>query len=162
MDAFLRIRSWGQSAGAISVSLQMLANGGNNEGLFRGAFMLSGSPMPVSDITHGQPFYDALVAETGCQGAADTLECLRQVPYNTLTNAINQSPSLLSYMVRVHSSLVMTRAADECLQALNFAWQPRVDGKLFTDDFQNLVSQGHVANIPFVTGVSVFHIACRR
>ena len=27
-------QSWGESAGAISVSLHMLANGGNNEGLF--------------------------------------------------------------------------------------------------------------------------------
>ena len=44
--------SWGQSAGSISVSMQMLANGGNTEGLFRAAFMQSGSPLPVGDITH--------------------------------------------------------------------------------------------------------------
>lgn len=39
--------SWGESAGAISVALQMLTNGGNTEGLFRGGFMQSGSPIPV-------------------------------------------------------------------------------------------------------------------
>jgi hypothetical protein len=43
--------SWGQSAGAMSVSLQMVANGGNPEGLFRAAFMQSGSPIPAGDIT---------------------------------------------------------------------------------------------------------------
>lgn len=34
--------SFGQSAGAISVGLQMVTNGGNAEGLFRGAFMQVG------------------------------------------------------------------------------------------------------------------------
>lgn len=96
----LTLHSWGQSAGAISASLQMLANGGNNEGLFRGAFMESGSPTPIGDISHGQPYYDALVADTGCQSSSDTLECLRQLPYDTLMNAINESPSILSYQVR--------------------------------------------------------------
>ena len=38
--------SWGESAGAISVALQMVTNGGNTEGLFRGAFMQSGGPIP--------------------------------------------------------------------------------------------------------------------
>ena len=45
---------WGESAGAISVALQMVANGGNTEGLFRAAFMESGFPIPVGDITNGQ------------------------------------------------------------------------------------------------------------
>jgi len=47
-------RSWGQSAGAMSVALQMLAYGGQTEGLFRGAFMQSGAPIPVSDLEKGQ------------------------------------------------------------------------------------------------------------
>ena len=37
--------SWGESAGSISVAMQMLANDGDNEGLFRGAFMQSGGPI---------------------------------------------------------------------------------------------------------------------
>lgn len=40
--------SWGESAGAISVALQMLANGGNTEGLFRGGFMQSGAPTQLA------------------------------------------------------------------------------------------------------------------
>lgn len=84
----------------MSVALQMLTNGGNPDGLFRGAFMQSGSPLPVGDITHGQPYYDALVAETGCSYATDTLQCLRGVPYETLLTAMNKSPGLTSYQVR--------------------------------------------------------------
>lgn len=90
---------WGESAGAISVGLQMVTNGGNTEGLFRGAFMQSGSPIPVGDISHGQGDYDALVAQTGCAGAADTLQCLRHVPFETLKKAVDKSPGIFSYEV---------------------------------------------------------------
>ena len=68
----------------MSVAYHMITNDGNNGGLFRGAFMQSGSPIPVGDITHGQASYDALVAQTGCSGANDTLQCLREVDYDTL------------------------------------------------------------------------------
>ncbi|EKM49797.1 uncharacterized protein PHACADRAFT_131622 [Phanerochaete carnosa HHB-10118-sp] len=129
-----RVTMWGESAGAISVALQMLTNGGNAEGLFRGAFMESGSPIPVGDITHGQKYYDALVSETGCSGAADTLQCLRGVPFETLMNAVNQSPSISSP------------------QSLALAWTPRADGVFLPDDPQTLVTQGSVASVPFVTG----------
>ena len=37
--------SWGQSAGAISVALHMITNGGDTEGLFRGAFMVRASQL---------------------------------------------------------------------------------------------------------------------
>ncbi|KAF8895233.1 carotenoid ester lipase precursor [Infundibulicybe gibba] len=129
-----KVTIWGQSAGAISVSLHMLSNGGNTEGLFRAAFMESGSPGPVGDITHGQQYYDAIVAQTGCSGSSDTLACLRTVPYAKLKAAINLSPSIFAY------------------QSLHLAWLPRADGVFLTDAPQKLVQQGSVANIPFITG----------
>ena len=79
----------------------MVTNGGNTEGLFHAAFMESGSPIPVGDITHGQKDYNALVQETGCSGSTDTLECLRGVPFNTLMSAINKSPGIFSFQVRL-------------------------------------------------------------
>ncbi|KAG9308830.1 hypothetical protein JVU11DRAFT_11460 [Chiua virens] len=78
---------WGQSAGGMSVAFQMVTNGGNAEGLFRAAILNSGATLPLGDISQGQPYYDALVAETGCSGATDTLQCLREVPYETLSDA---------------------------------------------------------------------------
>ncbi|KAJ7480555.1 carotenoid ester lipase precursor [Mycena latifolia] len=129
-----KVTIWGESAGAISVSLQMLANGGNTEGLFRAGFMESGSPIPVGPVENGQKYYDAIVAQVGCSGAADTLACLRTVPYATLLAAQNASPGIFSY------------------QSLVLAWLPRADGTFLTDNPQRLVQQGKVANIPFVTG----------
>ena len=78
----------------------MLTNGGDTEGLFHGAFMQSGAPIPVGDISRGQPEYDQLVQDTSCGNASDTLECLRTVPYDTLKEAVNRSPSIVSAQVR--------------------------------------------------------------
>ena len=93
--------SWGQSAGAESVGLQMLAQNGDNENLFWGAVMQSGPPPPVGNITHGQKYYDDIVAKTNCVNASDTLQCLRDVPYGIIKKAIDATPNLLSYQVSI-------------------------------------------------------------
>lgn len=77
----------------------MLAYDGNNEGLFRAAFMQSGSPTPMGDITRGQRYYDFIVDETGCKESSDTLECLRAVPEDVLQAAVDKTPSSSSYQV---------------------------------------------------------------
>ncbi|KAI0059496.1 carotenoid ester lipase precursor [Artomyces pyxidatus] len=129
-----KVTIWGASAGAASVGLHMITNGGNTEGLFRAAFMQSGSPGSAGTLAEGQPYYDALVADVGCSDAQDTLQCLREAPLQNLTVAINNSPNTDSY------------------QSLNIAWAPRVDGIFLKDSPQQLVLKGSVANIPFVTG----------
>ena len=91
--------SWGQSAGAISVGLQMVTNSGDNEGLFRGAIMESGSPLPTGDTKLQQPSYDTVVQHAGCAGAEDTLECLRGVSADTLMAAAEAVPNLFDYPV---------------------------------------------------------------
>ncbi|KAJ7171378.1 carotenoid ester lipase precursor [Mycena filopes] len=129
-----KVTIWGESAGAISASLQMLANGGDAEGLFRGAYMQSGSPVPVGPIEGGQWDYDTLVSRAGCAAAADTLACLRTVPYEKLKAAQDASPFFLSY------------------QSLHLSWVPREDGVFLVDNPQRLVQQGKVAPVPFVSG----------
>ncbi|KAJ3790209.1 Alpha/Beta hydrolase protein [Lentinula aff. detonsa] len=129
-----KVTIWGESAGAISAALQMVTNGGNTEGLFRAAFMQSGSPIPVGDITDGQAYYDDLVEATGCSGSDDTLNCLRGVDYSVLKAAVDATPGIFAY------------------QALNLAWLPRADGVFLSDDPQKLVQQGQVAAIPIVNG----------
>lgn len=91
--------SWGESSGAISVALQMLTSEGNTEGLFRAAVMESGASIPVGAIENGQIYYDAIVRDTGCSGAADTLQCLREAPFDNLKAAIDNTPSLFSFQV---------------------------------------------------------------
>ncbi|KAJ3848967.1 Alpha/Beta hydrolase protein [Lentinula lateritia] len=129
-----KVTIWGESAGAISASLHMVSNGGNTEGLFRAAFMQSGSPIPVGDITDGQAYYDTLVEATGCSESSDTLDCLRGVDYTVLKAAVDATPGIFAY------------------QSLNLAWLPRADGVFLTDDPQVLVQQGQVSAIPIVSG----------
>ena len=49
-----RSQSWGESAGSISTALHMVANNGDNEGLFRGAFMQSGGPITTGSLEDGE------------------------------------------------------------------------------------------------------------
>ncbi|KAF8578463.1 carotenoid ester lipase precursor [Ramaria rubella] len=129
-----KVTIWGESAGAISVGLHLVVNDGNPTGLFRGAFMESGSPLPTTDLTAGQPFFDQLVANTGCSGSNDVLACLRAVPAETFQIAVNESPSISGFM------------------SLQLAWQPRTDGEFIAENPQDSISRGKYARVPFVTG----------
>ncbi|KAF8262659.1 carotenoid ester lipase precursor [Lactarius quietus] len=144
-----KVTIWGESAGSMSVSLHMLVNGGDTEGLFRAAFMESGSPLSVGDITHGQQYYDDIVELTGCSGSSDTLACLRAAPYDKLRVAMDSTPSIFSYQVRglPPTDRPNVVAAKNHPQSLALAWQPRVDGVFLVDDPQKLVQQGKVARI---------------
>ncbi|KAL7281021.1 hypothetical protein ACG7TL_004323 [Trametes sanguinea] len=131
-----KVTIWGVSAGAISVAFQMITNGGNNEGLFRGAIMNSGSPLPTgdTDLESQQSAYNTVVEHAGCLGAADTLECLRTVSTETIVNASAVVPNLFDY------------------PGLADAWAPRADGVFLEAPSQHLVLAGNVANVPFITG----------
>ncbi|KAF5312786.1 hypothetical protein D9619_002535 [Psilocybe cf. subviscida] len=131
-----KVTIWGQSSGAISVGLQMMTNGGNTEGLFRAGFMQSGAPLPVGNITKGtgQVFYDVLTQDTGCASAADSLACLRALPFPVLKASVDKTPSFFSYL------------------SLALVWHPSVDGVFLQDNPQALVRQGKFANVPIVSG----------
>ena len=70
---------WGESAGAFSVSDLLQAYGGNNKGLFHGAIMASGTSFPRLALNGAgaQTVYNNITNATGCAGAIDTLQCLR-------------------------------------------------------------------------------------
>ncbi|KAH8079812.1 carotenoid ester lipase precursor [Cristinia sonorae] len=128
-----KVTLFGESAGAVSASIHMITSN-EHPPLFRAAFMESGAPVPVGDIEHAQPWYDDIVEHAGCAGARDTLQCLRETPFEKLKAAMDRSPGTLSY------------------QSLNLAWTPRVDGVFLRDTPENLVVKGDFARIPFVNG----------
>jgi acetylcholinesterase len=90
--------SWGESAGAISVALQMVTNKGQQGNLFRGAFMNSGSPIPVGpiDSAKSQAVFDFVSDTVGCRDEDKTLACMRLVPYSALKAAIDLTPGFVS------------------------------------------------------------------
>ncbi|KAG8930205.1 hypothetical protein FRC03_009068 [Tulasnella sp. 419] len=120
-----KVTIWGQSAGAMSVGMHMLTNDGNHEGLFRAAVMQSGAPIPVGDITVGQPIYDKLVSKLKCSDKPDTLQCIREAKLSTLKKAAN---SVVGW------------------------YYPRVDGDFLKEPPYKAVQNGRVANVPYITG----------
>ncbi|KAF2704146.1 lipase 3 precursor [Pleomassaria siparia CBS 279.74] len=81
-----KVTIWGESAGAYSVGDHIVAFNGTNDGLFRAAIMESGGVVgpPLNGSDWYQHMYDNLVTSVNCTGASDTLQCLRDVPFETI------------------------------------------------------------------------------
>ncbi|EIW80165.1 sterol esterase [Coniophora puteana RWD-64-598 SS2] len=132
-----RVVAWGQSAGAISIWMQMLANDGQLNGLFSGAVTQSGFTEAFHDISEQQPVYDQIVSLTNCTNPPQgntTLDCIRAVDYQTLVNAVNQVPPLLSY------------------QSLDTSFRPTIDGDLFTRTLRDSMNGDLYAKVPIIGG----------
>lgn len=94
-----KVTIWGESAGAGSVSAQTMAFGGRDDHLFRGVIAESGAPLVASYLAPaiGQATYDNITRDTGCSTAANSLQCLRNLPFETLNNAVNVTPPYIFY-----------------------------------------------------------------
>lgn len=61
--------------------------------------MQSGFPLVLGGFEKGQGAYDEVVRGAGCEGASDTLECLRSVEFETLQNAVDATPNVFGFQV---------------------------------------------------------------
>ncbi|KAJ4301982.1 hypothetical protein N0V88_002113 [Collariella sp. IMI 366227] len=135
-----KVTIWGESAGSISVFAQMALFDGNHtyngKPLFRGAMMSSGTVVPTKplDTPKGQAVYDQVVKTGGCAGAADTLNCLRNLSGEDFLKAANSVPHLLSY------------------NSLALSYLPRPDGRTLTASPDELILHGKYAAVPMIIG----------
>ncbi|THC97527.1 hypothetical protein EYZ11_003007 [Aspergillus tanneri] len=94
-----KVTIWGESAGAVSVGYHLTAYGGRDDGLFRGAIMQSGGSIASNPSNHTeyQDQYDDLVLKLNCSDVADTLQCLREVPFPELNSVLNGTDGQSEY-----------------------------------------------------------------
>ncbi|KAK6858352.1 extracellular lipase [Apiospora arundinis] len=135
-----KVTIWGESAGAISVFNHLVLYDGDNtyngKPLFRGGIMNSGSLVPADpvDCEKAQKVYDQIVDQAGCSGTQDTLQCLRDVDYKTLFNAIATLPTFTGY------------------QSIALRFMPRPDGKTMTMSPEKLIQEGKFTKVPVIIG----------
>ncbi|KAI0688202.1 carotenoid ester lipase precursor [Cerioporus squamosus] len=129
-----KVTIWGESAGSSSAFLQLFANDGDNEGLFRAAIMNSGFALSTGDIDEIQGTYDSVVDQVGCSNATDTLACLRLVPAETLLATATGFPTFTDY-----AGLVSPLS-------------PRADGVFITVPPYQQTAMGKIADVPFIVG----------
>ncbi|KAK3305024.1 carboxylesterase family protein [Chaetomium strumarium] len=123
-----RVTIWGESAGAYSVGAHLVANNGDNEDLFKAAIMDSGNAVgpPWNGTNWHQPMYDRIVSKAGCANSSDTLQYLRELPFESL------------YAV-----------AYEGLE-----WFATVDGEFITEYPQLSITRGRFARVPILLGTT--------
>lgn len=81
-----KVTIWGESAGAYSVGDHINAYDGQNNGLFRAAILESGSAVgaPLNGTDWYDNMYNTLTNSVGCENSTNTLQCLRNVPYERI------------------------------------------------------------------------------
>lgn len=154
-----KVTVWGESAGARSLGMQLIAYDGKHDGLFNGAILQSGSSVAIfAEADDWQPYFDALVAKTGCDDASDKIGCLRELPVKTLSD-IFSGATPLNATAPALSAVVdhdfMTAQASELLGAGKFAKVPLLLGNNF-DEGTGYAKKGINTDAEFTTWLSSF------
>lgn len=86
---------WGESSGSFAVGQLLLSYGGSTDNLFHRSIQESGSATTAwcNGTDWYQPIYDNIVEQANCSDAIDTLDCLRNVPYEDFYPLLNQYPT---------------------------------------------------------------------
>ncbi|OTB00630.1 hypothetical protein M426DRAFT_324182 [Hypoxylon sp. CI-4A] len=123
----------GDSAGAASISLQMVAYGGEDSGLFHAAAAESVSFGPVLTIEESQYQFDNFSAKLGCSGSG-ALACLR----NKTSTELQTVNVPIPYPGESEAPLYM--------------WNPVIDDDFLVDYTYNMFAYGKFVKIPVIFG----------
>ncbi|CZR32235.1 uncharacterized protein FPRO_02047 [Fusarium proliferatum ET1] len=120
-----KVTIFGESAGAISVGLHLIAYGGRDDGLFSAAIMESGNPYYSKLITRDEDkerSFKNLLATANCSKALDSLACLRSAPVSSLLEAASDPIS--------------------------------IDGEILPESGATAMASGHFIKVPTIVGTN--------
>ena len=125
-----KVTIWGESSGSFAVGQLLMTYGGRTDNLFHQSMQESGSAATAwcNGTEWYQPIYDNIVDKTNCSNEADTLACLRTVPYETIYPLLNSTATP------------------------GPGWYPTVDGDIYPNYPTALLAQGRFAHIPHLYG----------
>ncbi|KAL7619681.1 hypothetical protein AAE478_010222 [Parahypoxylon ruwenzoriense] len=123
----------GDSAGAASVSLQMVAYGGKHTSLFHAAAAESVSFATVLTVEESQYLYNNFSARVGCTGS-DSLSCMR-----------SKTPGELQAQ-----NFGMPYPGED--NAPLYTWNPVIDNDLIVDYTYKLFAEGRFVKVPVIYG----------
>ncbi|KIJ22548.1 hypothetical protein M422DRAFT_152036 [Sphaerobolus stellatus SS14] len=124
----------GDSAGAGSIALHLVAYGGQPTKLFAGAFGVSPYLPTQLRVSELEWQFDLVASRAGCEKAQDPLTCLRTKSSAEL-QAINVG---MPYPGRTKDS--------------NFPFSPTIDGEFLTDFPYRLFEEGRFVKVPAIFG----------
>ncbi|POS83020.1 hypothetical protein EPUL_004958, partial [Erysiphe pulchra] len=130
-----RVVIHGDSAGAGSVAMHLIAYNGRNDSLFNGAILESVFFPTQRKVVDYEFQYDNFVALSNCSTSNDTLACLRNTPLSILKTANSQSIPF-----------------PNATAPPNFPYAPCVDGDIITDHPAKLFLEGRFLPVPIMIG----------
>ena len=123
-----RVTIFGESAGGISVCLQLISLGAR--GLFARAINESGPCQMVQPIARAQAQGDRLVAALKCTSGSDTAACLRSKSTKQVQDALPSSPVGNNGVLwfPVVEGVVLPQSAEQAFTAGKFIHVPLING----------------------------------
>ncbi|KIJ51870.1 hypothetical protein M422DRAFT_26556 [Sphaerobolus stellatus SS14] len=130
-----RVVLMGASAGAGSAAIHMLAYGGKETNLFHAVIGVSPFFPGLMKLEDREYQFDLFVSRAGCDGAENSLACLRSKDSKTLQKA--------------NLDVTFPKRKGNAM----FPYPPVVDGEFLTDNTQALFMQEKFVKVPAIFGV---------
>ncbi|KAJ7135504.1 carboxyesterase [Mycena crocata] len=117
----------GESSGAGSVALHLLAHGGEKNPPFRAAVIQSAGLDSIYTDSHTELCFGNVTKQVGCDSASDIVSCLRKASLGSIVSAVNNKPSTCKYL-------------------------PVIDGNYVVDIPTKLFAAGKFSKVPILAG----------